>query len=154
MLHDFITSHQTFAKQNVNSRKRVLQTIARAIEDKSVDEDFIFDQLMARERLGSTGLGEGVAIPHCRVACAQMEVVFITLKTPIDYESADGQLVDIFVALIVPEHEKQAHLDALANLSTVFSDANNLAMLRTCSEADQLAHVMKTMLAQLPRKSA
>ena len=154
MLHDFITSRQTFAKQDISSRKRVLQNIAQAIEDKSVDEDYIFDQLMARERLGSTGLGEGVAIPHCRVACAQMEVVFITLAAPIDYESADGQLVDIFVALIVPEHEKQAHLDALAALSTIFSDPNNLNTLRACSQAQELAQLMKTMLAQLPRKSA
>ena len=129
------------------SRKRALQLIAEMVADEELNADLLFDELMARERLGSTGLGEGVAIPHCRVDCPTMRVAFVLLPKPIDYEAADGEPVDLLFTLIVPVEEQHAHLEALAKLSGVFSDAGNRRALRSCQSAAALKQTLRAQLA-------
>ena len=129
------------------SRKRALQFIADQISDDEAGSGDLFDALMSRERLGSTGLGDGVAIPHCRVQDEQMRAVFISLAEPVDFEASDGQPVDLLCALIVPESEQTAHLDALATLAEVFSDPGNRQRLRQCSSDPQLHECLSDLLA-------
>ncbi len=121
-----------------SSRKRVIQYIAEMMATSSVNTDQLFDALMNRERLGSTGLGDGVAIPHCRVACSEIQAACITLAEPIDYEAADGQPVDLLFVLVVPEDEHNAHLEALAVLAETFAEAANREALRACASDDAL----------------
>ena len=128
------------------SRKRVLQALAATLARPNLPEDELFDGLLARERLGSTGLGEGVAIPHCRADVEQINLCLLTTHEPVDYEAIDGQRVDVFVALIVPTHENEAHLRALAELSTILAEAANRERLRACSTNDELYQCMRTML--------
>ena len=136
---------------SASSRKRVLQLIAELISDSSLPADTLFDSLMARERLGSTGLGDGIAIPHCRSACDTMRVGFISLAKPIDYEAGDGEDVDLLFVLVVPEDEQHAHLQALAQLAEVFSDAQNRNKLRLCTTDAELLEQMQACLAnQVP----
>ena len=136
---------------DASSRKRVLQLAAELIGDEALPADTLFDSLMARERLGSTGLGDGIAIPHCRSDCDAMRVGFISLATPIDYEASDGEDVDLLFILVVPEDEQHAHLQALAQLAEVFSDAQNRHDLRLCTTDAALLKQMQTCLAnQVP----
>ena len=90
----------------------------------------LFDGLMSRERLGSTGLGDGVAVPHCRIPCREPRAALIRLAAPIDFDAADDQPVDILFALVVPPNETTAHLQTLAALARVFQDPAHRARLR------------------------
>ena len=137
-----------------SSRKRALQQVAELIADAgestdtALSSDTIFDGLMNRERLGSTGLGHGVAVPHCRIQAAQMRAAFVTLPEPIDYEASDGGLVDLIFVLAVPEQEQHAHLQALAVLAAIFSDPENRSALRACSSDQELYSTFCKQLAQ------
>ncbi len=128
------------------SRKRALQAIASLVGDGGLGEDVVFDGLLARERLGSTGLGDGVAIPHGRFDCSIVRVAFVTLPEPVDFEAPDAQGVDLVFALVVPRDENQAHLDDLASLSTVFADAGNRTRLRQCETDEQLLDTIRSLL--------
>ena len=133
------------------SRKRALQLIAEFLADAEVGADALFDALMARERLGSTGLGDGVAIPHCRINAAQMRAALVSLPEPVDFEASDGVPVDLLFVLVVPEEEQTAHLEALAALAAVFSQDDNRAHLRSCADDDALRHTFCAALTnQVP----
>lgn len=136
-----------------SSRKRVLETIASTVAASgrgapSPQTPDLFEGLLARERLGSTAIGEGVAIPHCRHDVADIRVCLLTTKSRIDYEASDGEAVDIFFALIVPQDEHTAHLRALAVLSTILADAENRSRLRACEDEARLLQEMQSLLAK------
>lgn len=123
------------------SKKRVLENIAQFIcEDKpQLDADELFDALLNRERLGSTGLGHGIAIPHCRFNhCEEIVGCLITLRQPIDFDAIDGELVDVLFALIVPEQSNDEHLKTLAKLAELFSQEDFCATLRQAKDSDTL----------------
>ncbi len=150
-LAELLNLENTACHLPATSRKRALQGAAELISGQNHDgltEDELFDGLMARERLGSTGLGEGVAIPHCRLQCSKIKVALVSLPTPIDYEASDGQGVDLLFVLVVPVDESQAHLDALASLSEVFASQANRQQLRSCSDRESLLASMQTLLNQ------
>lgn len=130
-----LTNQCTRAALDAASRKRALEAAAEllAAEEPALSSRMIFDELMARERLGSTGLGEGVAIPHCRIPCERVHGAFLSLKDAVDYDAIDGERVDLLFVLIVPPEENSAHLDVLANLAGIFGDADNRAGLRSCT---------------------
>lgn len=116
------------------SKKRILEAAADLIATTYADIDSraLFDQLMARERLGSTGLGEGVALPHCRLAgCTQVRAAFFSLDHGLDFDASDGQQVDLMFVLVVPEEAQDTHLVVLSHLARVFGDADARAALRT-----------------------
>lgn len=95
--------------------------------------------LVARERLGSTGLGHGVAIPHGRSdALEQARAAFVHLATPIEFGASDGQDVDLVACLIVPAHFTDQHLKLLAELAELFSDASVTSALRAAPDAPAL----------------
>ena len=94
------------------SRKALLQFASDLLaETYELPARKLFDELMSRERLGSTGLGEGVAIPHCRIPCKQIHAACLTLAEPVDYDAMDGQPVDLIFILLVPPEENSAHLE-------------------------------------------
>lgn len=122
------------------SRKRILHyssdILAEAHPELSARK--VFDELASRERLGSTGLGEGVAIPHCRIACKEIAGAFVALKTAVDYDAIDDQPVDLLFVLIVPPLETTTHLDLLAALARLFGEAENRRNLRNASSNSEL----------------
>ena len=134
------------AKVPLPSRKRALQFLAEMLAGADCTEDQLFDELMNRERLGSTGLGHGVAIPHCRVQCSCMKVAFISLQQPLNYEASDGEPVDLLFTLVVPEEEQSAHLEMLALLAETFSNENNLRKLRSCETDPELFATIRDLL--------
>ena len=118
---------------DISSKKRALQELSELLAmthpDLRVEE--IFDSLLARERLGTTGLGKGVAIPHGRlVEMSTASAALITLKKGIDYDAPDAQPVDVFFALIVPEQSTDEHLKTLAHLAEMMADECFMSRLR------------------------
>lgn len=108
------------------------------------DVDTVRDALMARERLGTTALGHGVAIPHGRsTAIGEARAVFVRLADPIDFGADDGQAVDLVAALIVPAHFTDQHLKLLAELAELFSNAQVTASLRAAEDDAALYDVLK-----------
>ena len=125
----------------VSSKKRALEMLGDMLSKAmpTPDGEDIFDSLVARERIGSTGLGHGVAIPHGRIAgLEEAAAALITLDTPVDYDAPDGEPVDILFALIVPEESTEEHLQILAQLAKMFSDNQVLAHLREASTQESL----------------
>jgi nitrogen PTS system EIIA component len=115
------------------SKKRLFETIATIVcEDQTtLAYDEVLDHLIAREKLGSTGLGQGIAIPHCRVGnCAEPLGTLLTLEEPIPFDAPDDQPVDLLFVLLVPEEAHQQHLDILATVARLFSQADFCARLR------------------------
>ena len=123
------------------SKKRSLELLANAISQdcQHLDSDQLFQSLIARERLGSTGLGQGIAIPHCRIDCCQESIgALITLKEPIDFDAIDGEPVDIIFALLVPAEADEDHLQTLAALASAFSQPQFRQQLRNAQSNQQL----------------
>lgn len=103
-------------------------------------ESEIFNGLIARERLGSTGLGHGVAIPHGRFNdLTQTIAILVRFAQPVDYDAVDGEPVDLAVALMVPEHSTEEHLQLLATLAEMFSDGQMRGALRQAATPQQIA---------------
>lgn len=140
-LEQVLSTELTFIETFGASKKKVLQTTAerlsRALSDISDLE--IFDQLIARERLGSTGIGSGVAVPHCRLDNLQQPVAaLIKLPTAIDFEAIDHKPVDLIFALIVPSDATDEHLQLLASVVERFNDPENLKKIRQSPDTQSL----------------
>ncbi|MFP6826970.1 MAG: PTS sugar transporter subunit IIA [Pseudohongiellaceae bacterium] len=123
------------------NKKRILKTASELVAANlgELATDNIFDALMAREQLGSTGLGSGIAIPHCRVAqCQDILGALITLETAIDFDSLDGKPVDILFVLIVPELQHDEHIKTLAGLAELFNDEGFCEALRHTHDSEKL----------------
>ena len=109
------------------------QTIAQTIPD--MDADDLFRRFLARERLGSTGIGHGIAIPHCRVNSTAGAIgALITLAQPVEFDSIDGEPVDILFAMLVPEEEHNEHLKNLAALAGALTRSEFRQRLRNADD--------------------
>lgn len=107
-----------------SSKKRAFEQAGLLFENnQGVARAKVFDSLFARERLGSTGLGQGVAIPHGRIKGLKEAVAaFVRVAEPIPFDAPDGQPVAVMIFLLVPEQASQAHLDVLSELAQMLSD--------------------------------
>jgi len=111
------------------------------------DVSVVRDAIAARERLGSTGLGHGVAIPHGRSASiGEARAAFVRLADPVDFGADDGRKVDLVAALIVPAHFTDQHLRLLAELAELFSDAAITAALRAAPDSTALHALLRESL--------
>ena len=143
-LAQLLTPERTACKVPGLSKKRLFETLAGIIsEDQiSLSYDEVFSQLIAREKLGSTGLGQGIAIPHCRIAnCTHPIGTLMTLESAVDYDSMDNEPVDLLFALLVPEEAQQQHLDILAAIARLFSQKSFCSALRGASSNEELHHI-------------
>ena len=109
---------------DVTSKKRMFEQAGLLFENnQGVARSLVFDSLFARERLGSTGLGQGVAIPHGRIKGLKEAVgAFVRLGEPIPFDAPDGKPVTLVFVLLVPEHATERHLQILSELAQMFSD--------------------------------
>ncbi|MEH6624855.1 MAG: PTS IIA-like nitrogen regulatory protein PtsN [Motiliproteus sp.] len=140
-LHGTLIRERTFHDVPGSSKKRIIENASQLIADtaESLDAEEIFAGLIGRERLGSTGLGEGVAIPHCRLdSCQETTGALVKLPEPIDFDAIDGNPVDLLFVLIVPTEATEAHLQTLAALAELFSQAEFREALRRSDDADSL----------------
>jgi len=142
-LSELLSPNRIVCQCNIRSKKRALQTLsellAPSVCDKQIDENVepelsemdIFDALINRERLGSTALGHGVALPHSRLNKVEVPIAaMITLESGVDYEAPDEQPVDILIGLLVPEKCNDEHLKILANLAKSLNSQHFRQQLR------------------------
>jgi PTS system nitrogen regulatory IIA component len=114
----------------------------------------IFETLLKREKLGSTGIGQGIAIPHGKVpSISRVYGLFARLAQPVDFESVDGQPVDLVFVLLAPEHAGADHLKALAKISRLLRDPAVVAKLRGTDDAEGLYAIL-TEPAANPKPNA
>lgn len=133
----------------VSSKKRAFEQAGLIFENNcSIARSVVSDNLFARERLGSTGLGHGVAVPHGRIKGLKAPLAaFVRLKEAIPFESPDGQPVNLLVFLLIPDHVTQQHLEILSEIAEMFSDSAFRASLATDPDA---ASVHARILAWQP----
>ncbi len=143
-LGDLLTADEVFPSLKAKSKKHVLQEIARLAADKTgLDQRDIFDVLLQRERLGSTGVGQGVAIPHGRLHDIEHIVcLFARLDEPINFDSIDDEPVDLVFLLLAPETAGADHLKALARISRLIREPQTLDKLRGSREQSALYSVL------------
>ncbi len=134
---DFLALQRVSIGHSVSSRKRLLEHIAAilCVENEELSSDVVFKTLTDRERLGSTGLGHGIAIPHGRIAgLEQPTVAVVRLASPIDFDSPDGQPVWLAVSLLVPDDACAEHLNLLAGLASLFNQSSFVDSIKNCSD--------------------
>lgn len=136
-LDHMLAANRIACQAECTSKKRALETLADLISSSvpSLSADEIFQQLFNRERLGSTGIGAGIAIPHSRFATEGVSLsAVMTLSQPIDFDAADGKPVDVLIAMLVPEEADNEHLQNLAKLAEALQEtdfANKLRAAKT-----------------------
>ena len=120
----------------VSSKKRLFEQAGLLFENnQGIGRGLVFDNLFARERLGSTGLGQGVAIPHGRIKGLKDAVgAFVRLATPVPFDAPDGKPVNLVFVLLVPEQANEQHLQILSELAQMFSDRAFRAQLTTSAD--------------------
>jgi len=144
-ISDILSPDCVFPDMECHSKKDALDTLAKTIahSDNSTSQTEVFDCLIARERLGSTGLGNGIAIPHGRLKNGQKTIAaFMQLRASIDYDSVDNAPVDLLFALIVPENSTEEHLKTLATLAEMFSSTETLNKLRQSSSSEEMYSIL------------
>lgn len=140
---------------DARSKKGVLEEACEclAAEFPEIEPRRLLEGLLTRERLGSTGLGEGVAIPHCRFeACAAPIACFLRTRRGIDFDAPDDRLVDLLFVLAVPSHEQRSHLEILGTLARAFDDPGNVASLRRSATARDLFDTLQRRLDMIQQE--
>ena len=138
---DVLLPNLTRARLDGRSKKTTLELIANLFSEQlsDIDGDSLFTNFVARERLGSTGFGDGVAIPHCRLpGLRRIHAALISLSEPIDFDAADDQPVDLIFALVVPEEQNDEHLTTLSAIAALLTDGETRTVLRNCTDSEQL----------------
>lgn len=148
-LADIITPDRIFLQVQGASKKKVLETAAGLVARQlpELDPYELFDNLVAREKLGSTGLGKGIAIPHCRAQhCPQAVGAFLKLDTPVDFDAIDKQPVDMLFVLLVPKEAHQEHLNLLADIASLLNDDQRRETLRHATTPQTVYDALVTPL--------
>jgi len=137
---DLLSPEAVLASVKTSGKKALLQELAeRAAKLTGLPERRIFETLIERERLGSTGMGQGIAIPHGRIAgLSKIVGLFARLETPIAYEAVDDQPVDLVFLLLAPEGAGADHLKALARVSRLLRNKQTCEKLRAASKPEVL----------------
>jgi len=143
-LGDLISPEGVIATLKAKSKKQVLQELSsRAAAHTGLPERDIFDTLLQRERLGSTGVGHGVAIPHGKLAALEnITGLFVRLDEPIDFDAVDDQPVDLVFLLLAPESAGADHLKALARISRLLREPKAVKKLRASKDGAALYSVL------------
>jgi len=125
---------------DVSSKKRVFEQVGLLFENNhNIARSVVFDSLFAREKLGSTGLGQGIAIPHGRIKGLKEAIgAIVRMKQPIPFDAPDGQNVNLIFVLLVPDRATDLHLQILSELAQMFSDKPFRERLLSAQDAAQL----------------
>lgn len=143
-LSDLLAPDDVVADLRIGSKKQLLQELARRFAPKAgLDERMVFDVLLERERLGATGVGAGVAIPHGKMtALARIHAGFARLATPVDFDAIDDRPVDLVFLLLAPENAGADHLKALARVSRTMRDGDITAKIRAAADSAAVYSVL------------
>jgi PTS system nitrogen regulatory IIA component len=141
---NFLTLKRISCHNSAGSKKRLLEEVGSLLAGpvQGLSRERVFDRLLERERLGSTGLGQGIALPHARMEGVDQAIgALVQLRTGLDFDAIDNRSVDLVFGLLVPEKATNEHLELLAKLASLFSDRDFSARLR---EAPDPEIILKT----------
>ena len=144
-LENILTPGRSLVSVPGGSKKRVLEQIASlvATELAELDEQDIFESLIAREKLGSTGFGNGIAIPHCRLpGCHAPLSAVLRLDSAVDFDAIDGAPVDLLFVLLVPEAATDEHLELLRQIASMLDRSEVRKRLRQAQSSEALYQVV------------
>lgn len=144
-LESILTPGRSLVNVPGGSKKRVLEQIAKVVAQDipDLDSQTIFESLVAREKLGSTGFGNGIAIPHCRMAgCTSPVSAVLRLDAPVDFDAIDGEPVDLLFVLLVPEAATDEHLELLRQIASMLDREDVRARLRQAQTSESLYQVV------------
>lgn len=145
-----VTAPRIVCGETTTSKKKSLQLISELLETaiEQTDEQGemeVLNALAARERLGCTGMGHGIAIPHGRVDFVDEPIgAIVVLSTPIDFDAPDNQPVDIIFGLLMPQEKVDEHLNILASLAAFFNNPENRKSLRAAGNAQDIEIILRS----------
>lgn len=140
-----VSPESIFVDCDISSKKKLLEFIADAVANvTNLPKAELFSHLLDRERLGSTGLGRGFAVPHARMAdLDKTTACFVRLREGVNFEAPDNQPVDMAFAIIIPEHVTDEHLQILSALAAIFSQDAVCDSIRNASSAEEVSGIIR-----------
>lgn len=144
-ISELLDEQRIATDSDIGSKKRLMELLSELLAGANPDlgANEVLDSLLRRERLGSTGLGRGVALPHGRLAAIDQGLgAFVRLEQPIDYDAVDGMPVDLIFALVVPEQATEGHLNILAALARKLGDPATCEQLRDTADAAEVLDIL------------
>ena len=145
-LQDILTPDCTQCAVSASSKKRILEQICLIASEKmgNCSSSELLESILNREKMGSTGIGNGIAIPHGRLSNTDKAMaVLLTTEQAIDFEAIDNKPVDIFICLFVPQNSTQEHLNTLQSIAQLFSDRKIAKQVRKCTNNQQLFNLIQ-----------
>ncbi|MBE90018.1 MAG: PTS IIA-like nitrogen-regulatory protein PtsN [Rhodospirillaceae bacterium] len=143
-LVELIKPETVFLDVAARSKKQVLEELSkRAATETGLETRFLFDILVDRERLGPTGIGKGIAIPHAKITeLKKIHSLFIRLEEPIDYEAPEEEPVDLLFVILAPENSESKYLKLLAQISRLLRDDHVCTKIRQANRSEKLCSVL------------
>jgi len=141
-----LSPQKIFLDTDISSKKKLLELIANIVADQTqLSESSIYSNLLNRERLGSTGLGQGFAVPHARVAeLDKTTACFFRLKEAVNFEAPDNQPVDLVFTIIIPQEATEEHLLILSSLASIFSRTEVCDAIRGAGSREEIAQIIES----------
>ena len=145
-LCNFISEESVTIDCQSKSKKNVLELISEIAASVSVaNKDIVFEKLYEREKLGTTAFGNGIAIPHARIDdLLEAKIIILKLETAIDFNSSDGEKVDLIVSLLVPNNENDMHIKILSKIAEMLDDKVFREKIRNCSSKLEIKSVINS----------
>ena len=145
-LSNFFSEENVIIDCQSKSKKNVLELISEISANVSVaNKDIVFEKLYEREKLGTTAFGNGIAIPHARIDdLLEAKIIILKLETAIDFNSSDGEKVDLIVSLLVPNNENDMHIKILSKIAEMLDDKVCREKIRNCSSKLEIKSVINS----------
>ena len=145
-LSNFFSEESVIIDCQSKSKKTVLELISEIAASVSVaNKDIVFEKLYEREKLGTTAFGNGIAIPHARIDdLLEAKIIILKLETAIDFNSSDGEKVDLIVSLLVPNNENDMHIKILSKIAEMLDDKVFREKIRNCSSKLEIKSVINS----------
>lgn len=145
IISDIISLDRTMCSVDCQSKKRIFELISEVAVKQApeLDQVEVLSSLLCREKKGSTGIGNGIAIPHGRIkGLENMIAVVLTSECPIDFDAIDHKPVDIFFAILVPEEQTTQHIEALSGIARRLSQAETVDAIRNAADKKQIINAL------------
>ena len=143
-IYALLSPQRIFLDTEISSKKKLLELIASNVSEQyQLSQTSLFDNLLDRERLGSTGLGRGFAVPHARMPNLEKTIAcFYRLKTPVNFEAPDNQPVDLVFSIVIPQEATEEHLLILSSLASIFSQTEVCDAIRNANDTDEIMQII------------
>ena len=145
-LNNFFSEESIIMNCQSKSKKNVLELISEIASSISLtNKDIVFEKLYEREKLGTTAFGNGIAIPHARIDdLSEAKIIILKLETAIDFNSSDGEKVDLIVSLLAPNNENEIHIKILSKIAEMLDDKVCREKIRNCLDKEAIKSVINS----------